>query len=182
MLGICATALLRANLSAFLDGAGRRRDVRVSVGVAGPPGVEWVLRDVVPFGVRALPRYPADGVTAYASTLPVAPPEAEPDGHRLLVVVWGTEPRRLTWVGSQPPELVVHCLDRVVEPAELRALAGPGSQIVLSRTAPGARPGLLAHCGRLLTGWAAFQDVPRGLVLTQLDEARGTTPLNPRRA
>ena len=124
-----------------------------------------MLRDVVPFEVRALPRYPADGTVsygagAYGSALPVAPPEAEPDGRRLLVVVWGTEPRPLTWAGALRPDLVVHCLDWVVEPAQLRNLGEAGRQVVLSRTVPGVRPGLLAHCGRLLTDGAAFQDVP----------------------
>ena len=172
VLGIGATLLLRTGLSGFLDCAGRRRDVRVSVGVAGSPEVEWLLRDVVPYDVRALPRYPVDGVAANGSALPLAPPEAEPGGYRLLVVVWGTEPRTMTWAGAQRPDLVVHCLDWVVEPAQLRLLAGPDTQVVLSRTVPAARPSLLEHCGRLLTGWAAFQDVPRGLVLTSLGGER----------
>ena len=118
-----------------------------------------MLRDVVPFEVRALPRYPADGACirrTARSALPVAPPEAEPDGRRLLVVVWGTEPRPLTWAGALRPDLVVHCLDWVVEPAQLRMLGGAGRQVVLSRTVPGVRPGLLAHCGRLLTGVGGF--------------------------
>jgi hypothetical protein len=182
VLGICASPLLRDGLAAFLDGAGRRRDVRVSVGVAAEPGVEWVLREAVPYDVRALPHYPPDGVTAYGSALPVAPPDAEPDEGRLLVVVWGAEPRPITWVGPRRPNLVVHCLDWVVEPAQLHVLATSGGHVVLSRTVPAARPSLLGHCGRLLTSWASFTDVPRGLVVTSLDQARGTTPLNPRRA
>jgi hypothetical protein len=183
VLGICASPLVRDGLAAFLDGAGRRRDVRVSVGVTGAPGVVWVLREAVPYDVRALPQYPPDGMAAaYGSALPVAPPDAEPEGHRLLVVVWGTEPHSITWTGPQRPNLVVHCLDWVVEPAQLQMLAAPGAQVVLSRTVPAARPSLLGHCGRLLTSWAAFTDVPRGLVVTSLDQARGTTPLNPRRA
>ncbi len=169
VLGICAADRLRDGLAAFLDSAGRRRDVRVSVGIAGAPGVEWVLRETVPYDVRALPQYPPDGgAAAYGSAMPVAPPDAELDGSRLLVVVWGTEPRPITWVGPQRPDLVVHCLDWVVEPAQLQMLGTSGAQVVLSRTVPAARPSLLGHCGRLLTSWAAFQDVPRGLVVTSL--------------
>lgn len=171
VLGIGATGLLRSGLSGFLDGAGQRRDVRVSVGVICAADVEWVLSEAVPFDVRALPHYPADGA-AYGTCLPVAPPDAEPNGHRLVVVLWGIEPRPLTWAGADRPDLVVHCLDGVVEPAQLRMLAGPGKQVVLFRTVPAARPDLLAHCGRLLTGWAAFQEVPRGLALTSLDGER----------
>ena len=58
LVGIDATDVLRAQLADFLDAAGARQDVRVSVGVSSGSAVEWVLRDAVPYGVRALPRYP----------------------------------------------------------------------------------------------------------------------------
>src|SRR5918998_4257387 len=48
LIGMDATPLLRSSLADFLDAAGSRRDVRVSVGVAAGRRVSWVLRDQVP--------------------------------------------------------------------------------------------------------------------------------------
>ena len=67
VVGMDATAVLRSSLADFLDAGGARRDVRVSVGVAAGAQVSWVLRDRVPYGVRAMPRYPETG------------PELDPD-------------------------------------------------------------------------------------------------------
>ena len=144
VLGICATALLRAELSAFLDGAGRRRDVRVSVGVAGPPGVEWVLRDVVPFGVRALPRYPADGGDGVREH-----PAGGAAGGRA-----GRAPAARRGLGNRAPAdspglarspRSWWCTASTGWSSRRSCGCSPGrdAQIVLSRTAPGARPGLL---------------------------------------
>jgi hypothetical protein len=171
LVGIDGTAVLRSQLADFLDAAGARRDVRVSVGVGSGLTVDWVLRSAVPYGVRALPRYPAtesavDPAAAVAAAAAAVAAEAagQPDRRRLLVLVWGRPPvPRLL----DPPAstLVLHCVD-----AELDRLPpdGWGPCWLLARTRLRPRRSLLAHVGRLLDGWEPFREVPDGLLLARL--------------
>jgi hypothetical protein len=172
LVGIDATALLQQQLADFLDSAGVRRDVWVSVGVGRGSRVEWVLRSAVPYGVHALPRYPATepvtdstAVAAAAATTVSADAADQPDRRRLLVLVWGRPPAAVNLRVSLASALVLHCVD-----AELDGLppGGWGPSWLLSRSRPRPRRSLLAHAGQLLTGWEAFREVPDGLALTRL--------------
>jgi hypothetical protein len=172
LVGIDATAMLREQLADFLDAAGARRDVRVSVAVSSGSTVEWVLRSAVPYGVRALPRYPATDPTADPTAAVAAAAAAvagdaadQPERRRLLVLVWDRSPAEIRHLGAPASALVLHCVD-----AELDRLPpdGPNPSWLLSRSRPRPRRSLLAQAGRLLTGWDAFTEVPDGLVLTRL--------------
>jgi hypothetical protein len=171
LVGIDATAVLREQLADFLDAAGARRDVRVSVGVSSGSTVEWVLRSAVPYGVRALPRYPATdpadpmGAVAAAAAAVAADSADQPERRRLLVLVWGRPPAEIRHLGAPASALVLHCVD-----AELGRLPpdGPNPSWLLSRSRPRPRRSLLAHAGQLLTGWEPFREVPDGLVLARL--------------
>jgi hypothetical protein len=172
LVGIDGTAVLRAQLADFLDAAGARRDVRVSVGVGSGSIVEWVLRSAVPYGVRALPRYPANesavnpaaAVAAAAATV-AADAAGQPDRRRLLVLVWGRPPVAPRLLDPPPSTFVLHCVD-----AELDRLTpdGWGPSWLLARSRPRPRRPPLAHVGELLTGWEPFGEVPDGLVLARL--------------
>ncbi|HWJ52159.1 MAG TPA: hypothetical protein VNT24_02145 [Propionibacteriaceae bacterium] len=172
LVGMDGSAVLREQLADFLDVAGARRDVWVSVGVGDGSSVEWVLWNAVPYGVRALPRYPstepvvdtAAAVTAAASA--VARDAADkPDRRRLLVLVWERPPTAVRLPASLASALVLHCVD-----AELDQLPpdGWGPSWLLSRSRARPHRSLLAHAGRLLTGWEPFSEVPDGLVLARL--------------
>jgi hypothetical protein len=173
LVGIDGTAVLRRQLADFLDAAGARQDVGVSVGVSRASTVEWVLRDAVPHGVRALPRYPAEesaGDPAVALELVGGVVAADalraPDRRRLLVVVWGRSPTPVRLPDSLGSALVLHCVDAVPDRLPLTGWS-PSWLLTRSRLRPGRS--LLAHAGRLLTGWEAFTEVPDGLVLARLD-------------
>ncbi|HEV2927130.1 MAG TPA: hypothetical protein VGW74_00425 [Propionibacteriaceae bacterium] len=173
LVGIDATAVLRHQLADFLDAAGTRQDVRVSVGVSGESTVEWVLRDALPYGVRALPRYPAtepvvDPAAAVAAAASAVAADAadQPDRRLLLLVlVWGRQPAAVRFPGLPASTLVLHCVD-----AELDRLPpdGWGSCWLLARSRHRPRRSVLAQAGQLLTGWEAFREVPDGLVLARL--------------
>ena len=175
LIGMDATPLLRAHLADFLDAAGSRRDVRVSVGLAAGGDVAWVLRDQVPYGVRAMPRYPdptpmSDVSATLAATAAVVTADAagEPGRRQLVVLLWDRCPEPV----EAPPALasapVLHCVDVVLSPPPT---SGPGQgSWVLARSRPGLRPSLLAHAGLLLDGWEAFADPPAGLWLGRLPE------------
>ena len=171
LVGLDGTAVLRSQLADFLDAAGARRDVRVSVGVGSGSGLDWVLRSAVPYGVRALPRYPAtepvvDPAAAVAAAAGAVAADAagQPDRRRLLVLVWGRPPVPAL---LDPPTstLVLHCVD-----AELGRLPpnGWGPCWLLARSRPRPRRSLLAHAGQLLDGWEPFREVPDGLMLARL--------------
>lgn len=172
VVGIDATATLRGQLTNFLDAAGARLDVRVSVGVADGPEVVWVLRDQVPAQVRALPRYPAtrpaDAAAALAETAGVVAGDADvhPARRRLVVLVWDRPPAPVALPPGLASALVLHCADAVV-PVPINGAAGPW---LLSRSRPGVRSGVLAQAGRLLDDWAAFAAVPADLLLSRLDD------------
>jgi len=172
LVGIDATAVLRQQLADFLDAAGARRDVWVSVGVGSGSSVEWLLRSAVPYGVRALPRYPAtepvvDTAAAVTAAAAVVASDAadQPDRRRLLVLVWARLPAAVRFPGSLASALVLHCVD-----AQLDRLPpdGWGSCWLLARSRPRPRRSVLAQAGQLLTGWEAFREVPDGLVLASL--------------
>jgi hypothetical protein len=172
LVGIDATTVLRQQLADFLDAAGARRDVWVSVGVGSGSTVEWLLRSAVPYGVRALPRYPAtepvvDTAAAVAAGAAAVAADAadQPDRRRLLVLVWDRPPAAVRLPGSLASALVLHCVD-----AELDRLPpdGWGSCWLLARSRPRPRRSVLAQAGQLLTGWEAFREVPDGLMLARL--------------
>jgi hypothetical protein len=172
LVGMDGAAVLREQLADFLDAAGARRDVWVSVGVGDGSSIEWVMRSAVPYGVRALPRYPstepvvdsAAAVTAAASA--VARDAADNvDRRRLLVLVWDRPPTAVRLPASPASTLVLHCVDAVLDqlPPD-----GGGPSWLLSRSRARPRRSLLAHAGRLLTDWEPFSEVPDGLVLARL--------------
>lgn len=178
LVGMDATATLRTQLADFLDAAGSRRDVAVNVGVATESGVVWVLRDQVPFRVRAMPRYPAatstgaDIGTALAATGSAAAEDAAGDPHRrqLVVLLWDRPPAPTAPPPNLGAALVLHCVDAVLTPV---ATNWSGGSWLLARSRPGPRPSLLAHAGRLLDRWEAFATPPPGLLLIP---ARGGDP------
>jgi hypothetical protein len=171
LVGIAATAVLRQQLADFLDAAGARRDIRVSVGVGSGSAVEWVLRSAVPYRVRALPRYPAaepvDAAAVVAAAARVVGVDAadQPDRRRLLILVWGGAPAAVRLPDPALRGLVLHCSD-----AELERLPAEewGPCWLLSRSRSRPRRSLLAQAGQLLSGWEAFREMPDGLVLTRL--------------
>ena len=183
LVGMDATSVLGASLADFLDAAGSRRDVRVSVGVATGRQVAWVLRDQVPYGVRAMPRYPDLGPTpdpsaalAAVSAAVLADATDAPARRQLVVLVWDRWPEPVAAPVSLRSALVLHCVDAVLSPP---ASNGTGSSSwILGRTRPGPQPSLLAHTGRLLDRWEDFVAVPAGLVLSPFNdrmlETRGT--------
>ena len=171
LVGIGATTVLRQQLGDFLDAAGARRDVRVSVGVSGGSTVEWVLRDAVPYGVRALPHYPQDTSAAdpqaaldVVGAVLADDASTSPD-RRLVVLVWDRPPTPVRLPGSLASALVLHCVDTVLDrpPPD-----GRGPCWLLWRSRPRPPRSLLAQAGRLLTGWDAFTEIPDGLVLARL--------------
>lgn len=169
LVGVDATPLLRAQLADFLDAAGSRRDVRISVGVATDREVDWVLRDQVPYGVRAMPRYPDTPSTGGARTALQAAAAAvaadaadEPARRRLVVLLWDQCPEPAELPPPLASALVLHCVDAVLSPPSVN---GTGTSWLLARSRPGPRPSLLAQVGRLLEGWEAFAALPTGLVL-----------------
>ena len=171
LVGIGATTVLRDQLADFLDAAGVRRDVRVSVGVSSGSTVEWVLRDAVPYGVRALPSYPPDTSAAdpqaaleAAGAVLADDASASPD-RRLVVLVWDRPPAPVRLPGSLASALVLHCVDAVLD---LPPPDGRGPCWLLWRSRPRPPRSVLAQAGRLLTGWDAFTEIPDGLVLTRL--------------
>ena len=170
LIGMNATPLLRSSLADFLDAAGSRRDARVSVGVATGGQVCWVLRDQVPYGVRALPTYPdvgpapdsAAALAAAAAT--VVADAADVPGRRQLVVLLGDRPPETAALPAPlRSALVLHCVDAVLSPPA--STAARGNVWVLARSRPGRLPSLLGHAGRLLDTWEPFVAVPPGLVL-----------------
>lgn len=180
LIGMNATATLRAGLADFLDAAGARRDVRVSVGVATGGGVAWVLRDQVPFDVRALPRYPAVAppveLAAVLTLVAGAVAEdaaAEPQRRQLLVLLWDRTPAPVDRPPALAAAVVVHAVDAVLAPEP--SLGATGAWL-LARSRTGPSPSLLAHAGRLLDRWETFAVPPRGLTLSP---ARGGDPLEP---
>jgi hypothetical protein len=173
LVGMNATSVLRASLADFLDAAGDRRDVRVSVGVATGRQVTWVLRDEVPYGVRAMPRYPDLGpapdpsaALAAVSAAVVADATDPPARRRrqLVVLVWDRWPEPVATPVSLRSALLLHCVDAVLSPPASNGSGG--SSWILARTRPGPRPSLLAHTGRLLDRWEDFVAVPAGLALS----------------
>ena len=186
LVGMNATLVLRASLADFLDAAGSRRDVRVSVGVATGRQVAWVLRDQVPFGVRAMPRYPDPGpapdptaALAAVSAAVVTDAADAPARRQLVVLVWDRWPDSLVLPASLRSALVLHCVDAVLTPPG--GNSSGGSSWMLARTRPGPRPSLLAHTGRLLEGWEPFVEVPAGLVLIPFDARMRESRIAPRR-
>ena len=172
LIGMAATPLLRSSLADFLDAAGARRDVRVSVGVAAGRQVSWVLRDRVPYGVRAMPRYPEaapapDPGAALAATAAAVVADAvdDPGRRQLVVLVWEGPPEPAALPASLRSALVLHCSDAVLTPPATNGTAGSW---ILARSRPGPRPSLLGHAGRLLDRWEAFADPPAGLWLGRL--------------
>jgi hypothetical protein len=172
LVGMDGTAVLRQQLADFLDAAGTRQDVRVSVGVSGGSSVEWVLRDAVPYGIRALPRYPPETSTGDPAAVLEAVGTAladdalnSPERRRLVVLIWDRLPVPVRFPGPLASALVLHCVDVVLDwpPPD-----GQASSWLLARSRPRSSRSLLAQAGRLLTGWEAFIDVPTGLVLTRL--------------
>ena len=126
----------------------------------------------MPYGVRALPRYPStepvvDTAAAVAAAASAIAGDAadKPDRRRLLVLVWERPPTAVRLPASPASALVLHCVD-----AELDRLPpdGWGPSWLLSRSRARPRRSLLAHAGRLLTGWEPFSEVPDGLVLARL--------------
>jgi hypothetical protein len=173
LVGMDATPLLRAQLADFLDAAGSRRDVRVSVGVAAGRKVSWVLRDQVPYGVRALPRYPDGGpasdphaALAAAAAAVVADAAGDPNRRQLVVLLGDRPPEPVALPAPLRSALVLHCVDAVLSPPTSNGAVG--SCWVLARSRPGPRPALLAHAGLLLDRWEAFADLPPGLWLGPL--------------
>ena len=170
LIGMDATPLLRSQLADFLDAAGSRRDVRVSVGVVTGRELSWVLRDQVPYGVRAMPRYPDAGTTADADAAVTTVAAAvltdaadDPNRRQLVVLLWDRPPGPVELPATLRSALVLHCVDAVLT---LPAPNGPsGSSWLLARSRPGPRPSLLAQAGRLLDRWEAFASLPPGLVL-----------------
>lgn len=175
LVGMDATPLLRASLADFLDAAGSRRDVRVSVGVGTDADLMWVLRDQVPFRVRALPHYPEcapagqDGqALAAVAAAVVADATEAPGRRRLVVLLWDRCPEPVPLPPALASALVLHCADAVLT---LDAPNGPtGDPWVLARSRPGRHPSLLAHAGRLLDHWESFAAVPPGLGLGRLPQ------------
>jgi hypothetical protein len=172
LVGMDATPLLRSSLADFLDAAGARRDVRVSVGVATGPQVSWVLRDRVPYGVRALPRYPDAGpppdpgaALAATAAAVVADAADDPGRRQLVVLLWDRPPEPVVPPPALRSALVLHCVDAVLTPSAVDGPAGTGW--LLARSRPGPRPSVLAHAGLLLDRWEAFAALPPGLVLGQ---------------
>ena len=172
LVGMDGTAVLREQLADFLDTAGARRDVWVSVGVGSGSNVEWVLRSAVPYGVRALPRYPSTepavdtaAAVAVAASAVARDTADRPGRRRLLILFWEQPPTAVRPPASLASALVLHCVD-----AELHRLPPDewGPSWLLSRSRARSRRSLLAHAGRLLTGWEPFSEVPDGLVLTRL--------------
>ena len=171
LVGIGATAVLREQLADFLDAAGARRDVRVSVGVSGASTVSWVLRDAVPYGVRALPRYPPDTSAAdpqaalEAAGAVLAEDAPNSSDRQLVVLVWDRPPTPVRLPASLATALVLHCVDAVLDqpPPD-----GQGPCWQLWRSRPRPPRSLMAQAGRLLAGWDAFTEIPDGLVLTRL--------------
>jgi len=170
LVGLNATPLLRSSLADFLDAAGSRQDVRVSVGVAAGRQVSWVLRNQVPYGVRAMPRYPDAGpapdpgaVLAAVAPAVVADAAEEPRRRQLVILVWDRWPEPVAGPFSLRSALVLHCVDTVRTPPATDG--GRGNAWVLARSRSGRRPELLAHAGRLLDSWELFAAVPPGLVL-----------------
>ena len=180
LVGMHATPLLRAHLADFLDAAGSRRDVRVSVGVAAGPEVSWVLRDQVPYRVRAMPHYPEagpplglDAALAAVAAAAVADAADEPERRQLVVLLWDRPPEVAPPPAALRNALVLHCVDAVLPTSATNGTGG--SSWVLARSRPGPRPSLLAHAGRLLDRWEAFIPLPPGLELQQ----GGTTRREP---
>jgi hypothetical protein len=179
LVGMDATPLLRSSLADFLDAAGARRDVRVSVGVAAGRQVSWVLRDQVPFGVRAMPRYPeggpapdAEAALAAVAAAVVADAADHPDRRQLVVLLWDRAPEPRALPASLRSALVLHCVDTVLTLPAPNGVGG--SAWVLARSRPGRRHSMLSHVGRLLDTWEAFAAaLPSDLVLYQ---ARGGDP------
>ena len=175
LVGMDATPLLRAYLADFLDAAGPRRDVRVSVGVAAGAEVAWLLRDQVPYGVRALPHYPDGGpppdtgaALAATAAAVVADAADEPRRRQLVVLLWDRPPEDLALPPELTSALVLHCVDAVLAlPTSNGTSRVPW---VLARSRPGPRPSLLAHAGKLLDRWESFADPPAGLWLGRLPE------------
>ena len=170
-----ATPLLRTHLADFLDAAGSRRDVRVSVGVAAHGEVTWVLRDEVPYRVRALPRYPdATSMSDACAALPAiaaavaADAADDPARRQLVVLIWDRYPDQVDLPPRLASALVLHCVDAVLSPPP--AHGAGGTSWLLARSRPGARPSLLNHAGRLLDHWESFADPPAGLWLGRLPE------------
>lgn len=171
LVGMDATATLRAGLADFLDAAGARRDVRVSVGLAGGGDVAWVLRDQVPFGVRLLPRYPAvpppvdlTGVLAAVARAVTADAAPEPQRRQLVVLVWDRTPTPLVRPPALAAALVVHAVDMVLTRPPSDDSTGAW---LLARSRPGPSPSPLGHAGRLMDRWETFAEPPRGLTLIQ---------------
>ena len=170
LIGMDATPLLRRGWPTSSTRPGLRRDVRVSVGVATGREVLWVLRDQVPYGVRAMPRYPDAGTTAdvdaaLTTVAAAVVTDAADDQNRrqLVVLLWDRPPEPVALPATLRSALVLHCVDRVLT---LSAPNGSsGSSWLLARSRPGPRPSLLAHAGRLLDRWEAFASLPPGLVL-----------------
>ena len=171
LVGIGATTVLRHQLGDFLDAAGARRDIRVSVGVSGASTVNWVVRDAVPYGVRALPRYPPDTSAADpqaaldGAAAVLAEDASDSPDRRLVVLVWDRPPTPVCLPAPLASALVLHCVDAVLDrpPPD-----GRGPCWLLWRSRPRPPRSLLAQAGRLLTGWDAFTEIPDGLVLTRL--------------
>ena len=173
LVGMDAIAVLQQQLADFLDAAGPRRDVWVSVGVGSGSSVDWVLRSAVPYGVHALPRYPdtepiADPAAAVAAAASAVAADAteQPDRRRLLVLVWDRPPAPVRLPRELASALVLHCVDGELDrvPAD-----GWGYSLLLSRTRHRPRRSLLAQAGQLFTSWEAFRELPEGLVLTRLN-------------
>ena len=176
LVGVDATAVLRSQLADFLDAAGTRGDVRVSVGVSSGPRVGWVLRDAMPYRVRAMPRYPSDTAAAdpqaaldAVATVLAGDASAGPDRRKLVVLAWGRPPAPVRLPAHLASAVVLHCVDAVLDrpPPEVREPSW-----LLSRSRPRPPRPVLAHAGRLLAGWEAFTEVPDSLVLTRLGDSR----------
>ncbi len=173
LIGMDATPLLRSSLADFLDAAGTRRDVRASVGVATGHQVSWVLRDRVPYGVRAMPGYPEGGrppdtsaaLTAAAAVVAADAADA-PARRQLVVLLWDRPPEVVALPPTLASALVLHCADAVL--ALSAANGAGGATWVLARSRPGPRPSLLAQAGRLLDDWESFAALPPGLGLGRL--------------
>ena len=146
LIGMDATPLLRAHLADFLDAAGSRRDVRVSVGLAAGGDVAWVLRDQVPYGVRAMPRYPdPTPMSDVSATLAATAAVVTADGA-------GRTGRR---------QLVVLLWDRCPEPVEAAARAGFRPGAALRRR--GAQPASHQRPGPGFVGAGPFPSWRSGL-------------------
>ena len=133
--------------------------------------VEWVLRDQVPYGVRAMPRYPAETATGDPAAVlaavgaAVAADAADAARRGAGWSSWSGTGRRIRFA-CRPRWPRRWCCTASTPCSTGQPPDGQGAVLAAGAVTAPVRRSLLAHAGRLLTGWDAFAEVPDGLVLT----------------